>query len=161
VIVLLVLKNEIVLKISDPHEENEITQQLQGDPDGENEMTQQLQSDHYGENEITQQLQSDADEENKIIQQLQRHVLKRGVKFDEMDDTDSHVLALDWLLYEDEMELQVSDFNLNQRYILALLAFEFGDLFRSQVDWLSSGMECSWDWVTCNGELEVTKLELG
>jgi hypothetical protein len=68
---------------------------------------------------------------------------------------------LDWLLHEDEMKLQATSSNLGQRYILALLAFEFGNLFRSRVDWLSSGMECSWDWVTCNGELEVTKLDLG
>jgi hypothetical protein len=65
------------------------------------------------------------------------------------------------LLYEDGMELLATSTNLGQRYILALLAFEFGDVFRSNVDRLSSSMECSWDWVTCNGELKVTHLELG
>jgi hypothetical protein len=105
---------------------------------------------------------SDPDEEKQITQQLQRGVLKRGAnKFDELDDTDSRVLALDWLLYKDKMKLQSTSSNLGQRYILALLAFEFGYTFRPNVNWLSSMTECKWDWVTCNGELKVTELELG
>jgi hypothetical protein len=53
-------------------------------------------------------------EETKITRQLQRHVLKRDVRFDELDDTDSRVLALDWIL-KDGMKLQSSDPNLGQR----------------------------------------------
>jgi hypothetical protein len=99
--------------------------------------------------------------EAAIKDELEASILRRGIKFDELGLDDSRSLALEWLLHEDKMELQATSSNLGQRYILALLAFEFGDLFISRVDWLSSGMECSWDLVTCNGELEVTELDLG
>jgi hypothetical protein len=59
------------------------------------------------------------------------------------------------------MELNASEPNLGQRYILALLAFEFGDIFKSNVGWLSNKTECNWDWVSCNSEGHVTVLELG
>lgn len=96
-----------------------------------------------------------------IHDELEANTLRRGIRFDELALIDAHRLALDWFIYEDEMELQVSDFNLKQRYILALLAFEFGAMFRTNnVDWLSSKSECSWDWITCNGKLQVTGLEL-
>lgn len=97
----------------------------------------------------------------QIQDKLEANVLLRGLRFDDLAVKDSRIAALDWLLYQDKMELQAASSNLGQRYILSLIAFEFGELFRSNVEWLSSRMECSWDSVTCNDELEVTKLELG
>jgi hypothetical protein len=99
--------------------------------------------------------------ETQIKHEIESNVLRRGITFDSLALTDSRTLALDWLLYKDGMALQASDFNLNQRYIVALLAFEFGDLFKSNVDWLSNMAECSWDWITCNDQGKVTTLELG
>jgi hypothetical protein len=95
--------------------------------------------------------------ETQIKDEIEATILRRGLKFDELAVTDGRILALNfnWLLDQDEVKLQATSSNLGQRYILALLAFVFGK------DWLSSSMECSWDGVTCNGELKVTHLELG
>jgi hypothetical protein len=98
--------------------------------------------------------------ETQIKAELEANVLCRGVKFDELNPDVSRTSALDWLLHDDEMELQVTNPNLAQRYILALLAFEFGTVFVGW-GWLSNGNECSWDGVTCNSEGKVIKLELG
>ncbi|KAL3797895.1 hypothetical protein ACHAWO_009768, partial [Cyclotella atomus] len=99
--------------------------------------------------------------ETQVKAELEANVLRRGLGFDNLDATDGRTSALDWLLYEDGMELAATSSNLGQRYILALLAFEFGAMFRSNnVKWLSSSMECSWDWVTCNDQNEATKLDL-
>jgi hypothetical protein len=93
--------------------------------------------------------------ETQIKDEIEATILRRGIKFDELAVDDGRMLALNWMLDKDEVKLQATSSNLGQRYILALLAFEFGK------DLLSSGMECSWYWVTCNGESKVTKLELG
>ena len=100
-------------------------------------------------------------DETLIEEDLEASVLSRGVKFSELAETDSRKLALDWLLHDDEMQLDVPDLNLHQRYILALLAFNSGSDFRSFVDWLSETDECVWEGVTCDANGEVIKLELG
>jgi hypothetical protein len=99
--------------------------------------------------------------EAAIKEELEARILRRGIKFDELGLGNSRSLALEWLLHQDEMELHATSSHLGQRYILALLAFQFGDLFRSKLNWLSNKSECDWYWVTCNGELEVTNLDLG
>jgi hypothetical protein len=96
-----------------------------------------------------------------IEEDIESNVLSRGVKFSELAETDSRNLALDWLLHDDEMQLDVPDSNLYQRFILALLAFNSGSDFRSSVDWLSETDECVWEGVTCDVNGEIIKLELG
>lgn len=98
---------------------------------------------------------------DQVSHELEANTLSRGVKFDELAYADSRNMALDWLVDKDPLNTPSSDTNLSQRYVLALLAFEFGELFRSQVNWLSHQSECKWDWVTCNSEGEVTELNLG
>jgi hypothetical protein len=92
---------------------------------------------------------------------LEATVLSRGVKFNKTSSKDSRNVALDWLLKKDKMSKKATDFNLKQRYILALLAFEFGTVFRTYSKWPSDKNECTWVGVTCNKKLEVIKLELG
>jgi hypothetical protein len=96
-----------------------------------------------------------------IEHDIEANILCRGVKFSELSDTDSLNLALDWLLNDDEIQLDLSDPNLHQRFILALLAVNFGSTFEASVDWLSDTNECSWVGVTCDANGEVSKLELG
>ncbi len=96
-----------------------------------------------------------------IKEDLESSVLCRGVKFSELPKTDSRTLALDWLLHDDEMQLDVPDSNLHQRFILALLAFNSGSIFKSSVNWLSDEDECKWDGVSCNEDSQVKSLELG
>ncbi len=62
---------------------------------------------------------------------------------------------------DDEKQLAVTDSNLYQRFILALLAFNFGSDFTSSVDWLSNVDKCNWYGVTCDESGEGSKLELG
>ncbi|KAL3778965.1 hypothetical protein HJC23_009730 [Cyclotella cryptica] len=89
---------------------------------------------------------------------IEKNVLKRNVTFDELEDTDARVFALDWLNNEDTT-LVTSDQNLFQRYILVLLAFEYSNL-----GWLSDvksdGNECSWLGVVCDEDGLVIKLML-
>jgi hypothetical protein len=100
-------------------------------------------------------------DETLIKEDIESSVLSGGVKFSELAETESRILALDWLLHDDEMQLDVPDSNLYQRFILALLAFNSGPDFRSHVDWLSDEDECEWDGVSCNGDSQVNSIELG
>lgn len=102
-----------------------------------------------------------ARDETLIEQNIEANALRRGVKFDELPETDSRSVAMNWLLHEDEMQLHQLDSNLVQRYTLSLLAFEFGPDFMSSVDWLSDADECTWYGVTCKVNGTVSKLELG
>jgi hypothetical protein len=91
---------------------------------------------------------------------IEANVLSRGNKFSELSLEDSRSLALDWLLNEDLMQVTSTDSNLSQRYILALLAFEFGTI-QSTMNWLSNENECSWDGITCDEGQEVSEIVLG
>jgi hypothetical protein len=53
------------------------------------------------------------------------------------------------------MQLDASDLNLRQRYIIALLAFEF-----RKISWLSDGDECEWNGVSCDDGGKVITLDL-
>jgi hypothetical protein len=85
------------------------------------------------------------------------------------------LLALDWILHKDEMQLGPTDLNLYQHYVLSLLAFQFDSLAwascggnysdfetictvqmngtDSEQDdykrWLSGTDECDWYGVSC------------
>ena len=84
---------------------------------------------------------------------IQMNVLERNATFD-----GNRGLALDWIMYTDELQLDVSSSNLHQRYILALLSFEFG----IPGWWLpESTSECEWYGVGCSINGTVLKLELG
>jgi hypothetical protein len=95
--------------------------------------------------------------ENSVSQDIEANVLPRGAKFSKLPNTDSRKLALEWLLHDDPMQLDASDSNLYQRFILALLAFESG----GPDDWLSDGDECRWNGVSCDDGGKVIELNLG
>lgn len=95
----------------------------------------------------------------EIENSIESHVLQRNATFHFMSRTDPRFLALDWILNNDEMELKVSDSNLYQRYILALLAFRFSSL--EWTNWLTGTDECEWYGVTCDDDGTVIGLEVG
>lgn len=100
-------------------------------------------------------------EPQKVQEVIEANVLSRGVKFDDLSLKDSRNLALDWLLNIDQMKVNFDDSSLSQRFILALLAFEFGtSIFRTSTNWLSNENECSWEGITCNEDDEVSEMEL-
>jgi hypothetical protein len=101
-------------------------------------------------------------QETQTVEEIiEADVLSRGNKFSELSLQDSRRLALDWLLNEDLMQVTSTDFNLSQRYILALLAFEFWTMFQLSMNWLSNKNECSWDGITCNEGQGVIEIILG
>lgn len=95
-----------------------------------------------------------------IIDEIEEKVFQRNNTFNNLQQSDSRCLALDWILNNNTFLLNAVHLNLCQRYILALLAFEFSTSFRSNFDWLSNKEECKWHGVLCvNGK--VHELELG
>ncbi|KAL7518176.1 hypothetical protein ACHAWX_003034 [Stephanocyclus meneghinianus] len=89
---------------------------------------------------------------------LETYVLQRNVTFDGMGALDSRKMALDWITKTDPLQLDVSDVNLHQRYVLALLVYECSE--DNDLGWLSDNYECEWLGVTCKYG-HVIKLELG
>ncbi|EJK66618.1 hypothetical protein THAOC_12449 [Thalassiosira oceanica] len=69
-----------------------------------------------------------------ITEQIEREVLQRGAVFFVMDDTDPRLKALHWILYSDKLQLGTQDANLNQRYVLAVMAFSL-----ESVEWFNCG----------------------
>ncbi|KAL7478569.1 hypothetical protein ACHAW6_004325 [Cyclotella cf. meneghiniana] len=67
-------------------------------------------------------------EASGIKEQIETGVLQRGVTFQDLDKNDPRWLALDWILFNDQMQLQSNDKNLYQRYVMALLAYSFDSL---------------------------------
>ena len=114
--------------------------------------------------------------ERHIRAWIEEYALTRNVSLNNMDELDPRKLALDWILYNDDMQLSVGDSNLVQRYTLAILAFAF-DLYSwdcgmvKDLDWcnitddedyalwLSSTDECLWFGVSCDDGI-VTELDL-
>mmetsp|Transcript_16300 Transcript_16300/g.33955 ORF Transcript_16300/g.33955 Transcript_16300/m.33955 type:complete len:1126 (-) Transcript_16300:34-3411(-) len=111
-----------------------------------------------------------------ITEEVEENVLRRGATFQDMTASDPRILALEWILYDDEKQLEVFDFNLHQRYVLALLAFSLDsvawkncgdsesadketglcniisakdDYDEEKAPWLSGFDECDWYGVTC------------
>ena len=93
-----------------------------------------------------------------IKQELAVNTLSRGAKFDNLSSSDERIWALHWLLNEDPAKLNAYDPRLNQRYILAVLAFELE--VPSSSSWLSSEHECTWYGIKCE-EDDVVSLEFG
>ena len=104
--------------------------------------------------------------ETRIKAHIEARVLERNATFQKMAINDPRVLALDWILNKDLMELEEFDDNLSQRYTLALVAFSLDslawkncgnytaantcyDLTEEYSVWLSSADECEWYGVTC------------
>ena len=115
---------------------------------------------------------------------IEEKVLHGNAKFNSMDENDPRLLALDWILHKDKMQLDLFDPNLSQRYVLALLAFQFDhqawklcggnysstevicaqeingtDSQEEHIRWLSDADECDWYGVECLGGL-VRELQL-
>mmetsp|Transcript_8965 Transcript_8965/g.18658 ORF Transcript_8965/g.18658 Transcript_8965/m.18658 type:complete len:745 (-) Transcript_8965:194-2428(-) len=103
---------------------------------------------------------------------LEVEVLQRSAAFGDMDDNDPRKLALNWILNDDGMNLRADSENLNQRFVLTLLAFSlnFEALEHATIDtltgseyvyseWLSDTDECTWFGVTCS-EGVVVAVEL-
>ncbi|KAL3803667.1 hypothetical protein HJC23_003721 [Cyclotella cryptica] len=106
-------------------------------------------------------IQPSSQPSQSIKDAIEKNVLQRNVTFDELEDTDARVFALDWLNNEDTT-LLTSDENLFQRYILVLLAFEYTNLgWLSDVKSDGNGNECSWLGVVCDKDGLVIKLMLG
>jgi hypothetical protein len=82
---------------------------------------------------------------------IEETILKGDAKFDTMKINDPRLLALDWILNRDEMQHEPSDPNLGQRYILALLAFQFHSL-----TWTWCGGNYSDAEATCSREMDET-----
>ncbi|KAL7477659.1 hypothetical protein ACHAW6_003459 [Cyclotella cf. meneghiniana] len=103
---------------------------------------------------------------DEIIQEeFENNILRRNLTFTDLPDYDCRKLALNWILHDDPMQLNVSDSNLHQRYILALLAYQSGPGFTSTVKWLqlepqSNLNECEWSGVACiNGRIQSLFLD--
>ncbi len=98
----------------------------------------------------------------------------RNQTFEKMTDDDPRILALDWILHKDGMQVGLFDSNLSQRYIMALIAFSLDSLawyrcggesstseskciLKNNVtglteeysSWLSGSDECDWYGVAC------------
>lgn len=90
----------------------------------------------------------------QIKRKLENEVLQRGVSLYEINADDPRVLALDWILNIDGMALDADAANLNQRYILALVAYsldpEAHSTENSSPFWLSDDDECSWNSEYCS-----------
>ena len=124
-----------------------------------------------------------------ILEQLEAGVLRRSETFasimnEENGNKDPRVLALDWILHIDDMQLVFDDINLYQRYALSVLAytldsrawFHCGDPGENYTEisclvldgnstkefgsWLSSTSECTWFGVTCSDDGVVRGVDL-
>jgi hypothetical protein len=124
-----------------------------------------------------------------ILEQIESGVLRRSETFASImeqknGNKDPRVLALDWLLHIDKMQLVSDDNNLYQRYALAVLAhtldyrawFHCGDPGENYTEfsclvpngnsvkefgtWLSSTSECTWYGVICSGDGVVRGIDL-
>ncbi|KAL7479269.1 hypothetical protein ACHAW6_007085 [Cyclotella cf. meneghiniana] len=92
-----------------------------------------------------------------VQEYIESNILQRNVKFDGMDALDPRKLALDWITKTDPLQLDVSDANLLQRYVLALLSYEYSE--DNGLGWRSDNTECEWTGVACKYG-NVIKLEL-
>lgn len=68
--------------------------------------------------------------------------------------------AMEWILKEDPMSLEHDDEGLVQRWVMALLYFQFGGANWIYTNYLNSDNECDWDQVTCDDDGQVTEIAL-
>ena len=101
----------------------------------------------------------------RIFDEIEKNVLQRNETFDGMDYSDPRFMALTWISEEDQLNLTVSDSNLRQRYILALLSYQYSlDISNGWL--LPEKNECEWSGVLCTNETtgtpgKVSGLKLG
>ncbi|KAL7478225.1 hypothetical protein ACHAW6_003997 [Cyclotella cf. meneghiniana] len=96
-----------------------------------------------------------------IKDDIEKNVLRQNTTFSELDKYDSRNKALDWILLEDPMPVNSSFSKPYQRYIMALLRYEFNPISELDLpDWLSKKHECEWHGVSCL-DGKITELELG
>lgn len=126
----------------------------------------------------TDGLTKESRREASVRRIIEENILERNASFSSMSNVDPRYLALEWILHDDRMQLSATDSNLDQRYILATLAFSFelyswwcGMIYDNdycnttddQVDydlWLSETDECSWFGVECDHNGTITELDL-
>jgi hypothetical protein len=86
---------------------------------------------------------------------IEQQYLNQNITLAELSPSDVRIGALNWLLYDDPMMLNVSSSNLFQRYALALLVFP------TRSDWTYYNRdECQWGGVSCSDETgKVVSLE--
>jgi hypothetical protein len=67
------------------------------------------------------------------------------------DPTSPQYRALEWLSFDDQAQLETSDDELEQRYLLAVLYFSMtGDNWFHSTKFLSGGSSCDWKGITCD-----------
>ena len=123
-------------------------------------------------------------EASGIVEQVEGGILLRNETFSAMKRGDPRLLALDWILHKDMMQLDSDDESLYQRYGLAVLAssmdsrawyicgdpgenytvhecvIEYWDNTTDKYGvWLSSTSECTWFGVTCSADGVVRAVE--
>jgi hypothetical protein len=69
-------------------------------------------------------------------------------------------MAADWIIATDPLELESSDPNLVQRWVLAVLYFQLDGVNWSYETFLSGSSECDWDQITCDEDGSVTSITL-
>ena len=57
-------------------------------------------------------------ERSGVIEQLEGGILERNITFSSMNKADPRLIALNWILHTDDLQLQSDDANLYQRYVL-------------------------------------------
>ncbi|KAL7517522.1 hypothetical protein ACHAWX_002440 [Stephanocyclus meneghinianus] len=105
-------------------------------------------------------VQTSSQKSLSIRNQIEKNVLERNATF---ENNDKNLLsALYWITDIDQLQLDAADSTLYQRFVLALLSYEFRSDASSDgiVGWLSEKNECDWLGVQCNRNRYVNKLDL-
>jgi hypothetical protein len=67
------------------------------------------------------------------------------------DPTSPQFRAVEWLTFDDQAQLETSDDELEQRYLLAVLYFSMtGENWVDSTKFLSGGSSCDWKGITCD-----------
>jgi hypothetical protein len=67
-------------------------------------------------------------EASGIKEQIEAGILLRNVSFSDTENNDPKYRALQWILHDDQLQLDSNDPTLYQRYVLALVAYSFDSL---------------------------------
>ena len=67
-------------------------------------------------------------EASGIKEQIEAGILLRNVSFSDTENDDPKYRALQWILHDDQLQLESNDPTLYQRYVLALVAYSFDSL---------------------------------
>ena len=70
--------------------------------------------------------------------------------------------ALQWIIEDDNLQLDQFNKHLTQRYVMALMYFELSGEMWNTKGWLSPDTnECSFFGITCNRQMEIVVIKLG